>query len=178
MDPLVAANRLPQIAEAAMRNAVLTGVARGNVTPRALVGDALIRFERAVGREAPAGIRPALLFAERDRVVRELGIFIGGRLAARLAALRRRDVVALGRGAAPYDAVVRNLRGDQYGIVLRRLPVDGRRLETLRDLRLAAASAKRTPLKGILVYDFSSGASRVLLDDPRPQRVDRDLRAS
>lgn len=177
MDPFIAVNRLPQLAQAAMRNAVLAGLARGRITPRMLADDALIRFERAVGREAPEGIRPALLFAERDRVVRELRAFIDSRLAARLVSLKRRDIVALARGAAPYDAIVRNRHGRCYGIVLRRLPSDGRRLETLRRMHSFPGNPKRTPLSGILVFDFTSAVVRVLLNDAGANGVDRHLRA-
>lgn len=178
MDPLIAANRLPELAEGAMRNALLTGLVRGHMTPRALVDDALIRFERAVGRETPGGVRPALLFAERDRVVKELRGFIDGRLCARLAALHRRDVVAVGRTAAPFDAIVRNRRGRCYAVALRRLPKDGRRLDILRRMRDALGSVKRTPLSGILIYDFATGVAKVLLNDAGAQRVYCDLRAS
>src|SRR5580704_14048613 len=102
MDPILAAERLPKLAARAMRSAIVAaalrpprgGPVRG-VTHRSLVNDALIRFERGVQRIASSGIRPALLFAERDRIVRELRAFIDGRLAARLFALRRRDVVAV-----------------------------------------------------------------------------------
>lgn len=178
MDPLIAANRLPKLAEMAMRNSVLAAMARARMTPRVLVDDALIRFERAVGRYASGGVRPALLFAERDRVVKELRAFIDGRLSLRLAALQRRDVVALGRGAAPFDAIVRGRRGACYGVLLRRLPKDGRRLEALRRIRTDSNKQTRTPVAGILVYDFTTGVVRVLLDDPGAQRMYRDLRAS
>ncbi len=178
MDPLVAVRRLPRLAERAMRAAILAAIDRGRVTPRLLVNDALMRFERAVQAEAPNGIRPALLFGERDRIVRELRGFIDGRIASRLAALPRRDLVAIGRDAAPFDAIVRNRHGRCYGLVLRRLPSDGARLAVLQRVREAAHRATRTPLAGALVYDFASGAVRLVLDDPGAQRVDRHLRAS
>ncbi len=177
MDPLLAANRLPRLAERSMRNAVLSALERGRITPRALVDNALVRFEHAVGTEAPNGIRPSLLFAERDRIVRELRRFIDGRLSSRLAALRLHDVMAIGTQAAPFDCIVRNRRGHNYALVFRRLPADGRRLEALRHIRAAAEKATRTPLTGALVYDFTSGAVR-LLRDSRSQSVDRHLRAS
>lgn len=178
MDALIAAKRLPRLAEMAMRNAVLAAMARGRMTPRTLVDDALIRFERAVGRHASSGVRPALLFAERDRVVTELRAFIAGRLSLRLAALQRRDIVALGRGAAPFDAIVRGPLGRCYGVVMRRLPKGGQRLEALRRIRMELYKEKRTPVAGILVYDFTTGVVRVLLDDSGAQRVDGHLRAS
>ncbi|MDQ2866643.1 MAG: hypothetical protein M3R51_10495 [Candidatus Eremiobacteraeota bacterium] len=173
----MAARRLPELAESAMRDAVLSALVHAR-TPRALIDDALIRFERGVGREAPAGIRPSLLFAERDRVVRDLRAFIDSRLAVRLGTLRRRDIVAVGRGAAPYDAIVRNSRGRCYAIVLRRLPKDGRRLDVFQCYRRLPGSIKRTPLSGILIYDFSTGVAKLLLDDAGAQRVHSDLRAS
>lgn len=177
MDPLLAANRLPRLAERAMRNAVLSAIDRGRMTPRTLVDNALMRFEHAVGTEAPDGIRPSLLFAERDRIVRELRRFIDGRLSARLAAVRRQEVVAMGKQAAPFDCIVRNRRGRNYAVVFRRLPNDGRRLEVLRRIRVAAEKATRTPLSGVLVYDFTGGAVR-LLRDSGSQSVYRNLRAS
>ncbi len=178
MDPLLAANRLPKLAERAMRGAVLCALDAGRMTPRTLIDDALMRFERAVGREAPDGVRPALLFSERDRIVRELRGFIDGRLAARLASIHRRDLVALARGASPFDAIVRNRVGRCYAVVLRRLPPDGRRLELMRRMRIAAQQYTRTPIGGILVYDFGSANARLVLDDSRAQRMYRDLRAS
>ncbi|HEV7178440.1 MAG TPA: hypothetical protein VGN11_01110 [Candidatus Baltobacteraceae bacterium] len=178
MDALLAANRLPRLAERAMRGAVLGALARGRLTPRALIDDALLRFERAVGREAPDGIRPSLLFGERDRIVRELRGFIDGRLAARLAALRRRDVIAAGRDASPFDLIVRNRHGRQYAVILRRLPPDGRRLELLRRMHVAAQATARIALHGVLVYDFSNGVARLLLDDAGANGVYRHLRAS
>ena len=129
MDPLLAARRLPVLAQRAMRAAILAALARARVTPRALIDEALLRFERSVGSETPDGVRPALLFAERDRIVRELRRFIDGRLAARLAAVKARDLIALGKAAAPFDEIVRNRFGRIYGVVFRRLPADSVRLD-------------------------------------------------
>lgn len=178
MDPLLVVNRLPKLAENAMRAAVIGAIDRARMTPRTLINDALMRFERAVAGDAPDGIRPAVLFTERDRIVRELRGFIDGRLATRLLALPRRNLVALGREAAPFDAVVRNRFGRCYAVVLRRLPPDGRRLEALRRIREAARDSTRTPVHGVLVYDFAAGTARLVLDDAGSQRVYRHLRAS
>jgi hypothetical protein len=175
MDPILAAERLPKLAARAMRSAIVAAAlrpaigefARG-VTHRSLVNDALIRFERGVQRVASGGIRPALLFAERDRIVRELRSFVDGRLAARLFSLRRRDVLAVGSAAAPFDAIVRGRRGGAYGVVFRRLASDGRRLETMRTIRHAALRARPgEPLRGILVYDFGAGTVRTLRCAPQ-----------
>jgi|SRR5579862_241966 len=163
MDPILAADRLPKLAERAMRDAIL-----GSATRRSLIDDALIRFEAMVQRVARDGIRPALLFAERDRIVRELGRFAGSRLASRLFAIKRRDVVAVGRDARPFDAIVRGRRGGAYGVVFRRLRSDGRRLETLRTIRAAAARHGREDLRGVLVYDFASGSVRTVRCGARP----------
>jgi hypothetical protein len=163
MDPILAAQRLPRIAERAMRDAAVVAAGRGRrVTPRVLINDALIRFERSVQRVAGEGIRPSLLFAERDRIVSELRRFIETRLAARLFALRRRDVLAVGAGAAPFDAIVRGKRGGSFGVVFRRLAKDGRRLETMRAMRTAAHDFQGERLTGILVYDFTTAAVRTL----------------
>jgi hypothetical protein len=168
MDPILAAERLPKLAARAMRGAIVAAAflpSRGDLaraTHRSLVNDALIRFERGVQLIAGSGIRPALLFAERDRIVRELRVFCDGRLAARLFALRKRDVIAAGRSAAPFDAIVRGRRGGTYGVVFRRLPADGRRLQAMRTIQRAAARRGGEPLRGILVYDFRSGTVRTL----------------
>jgi hypothetical protein len=77
--------------------------------------------------------------------------------------LRKRDVIAIGRAAAPFDAVVRGRRGGSYGVVFRRLASDGRRLDTMRTIQHAAQRARiGQPLRGILVYDFRSGTVRTL----------------
>jgi hypothetical protein len=163
MDPILAAERLPKLAEHAMRAAIVGAARDGRrVSQRRLVDDALIRFERAVGRIAVDGVRPALLFAERDKIVRELGAFAEGRLAGRLFGLHRRDLLAVGKEAAPFDAIVRGRRGAEYGVVFRRLARDGRRLETLRAMRNAARTYRGAALAGILVYDFSTSAFRTL----------------
>jgi hypothetical protein len=151
-----------------MRVAICVSLERGRVTPRALIDEALVRFERAVAIHVPDGVRPASLFAERDRIVRELHAFIGSRLAARLAALARRDLIAAGARAKPFDAIVRNRRGRYYGLAIRRVPNDGSRLEWLRQVAEAGAVIRKWPISGVLVYD---------LDDARTQRVDRNLGA-
>jgi hypothetical protein len=170
MDPILAADRLPKLAARAMRSAIVTAALRPvsgelarAVTHRSLVNDALIRFERGVQRIASSGIRPALLFAERDRIVRELKTFCESRLAARLFALRRRDVIAVGGAAAPFDAIVQGRRGGAYGVVFRRLAGDGRRLDTMRTIQRAAQRSRNAqPLRGVLVYDFRAGTVRTL----------------
>jgi len=173
MDPILVAQRLPQLAERAMRGAIVTlalsheGGGR-NATQRALITNALIRFERMVQRAAGDGIRPALLFAERDRIVNDLRTFAAGRLAARLFAVRPRDVVAVGRDAGGFDAIVRGRRGGVYGVVFRRLARDGRRLEAMRAIRAAARSYAGEDLRGVLVYDFASGTVRTLRCGERP----------
>jgi hypothetical protein len=172
MDPILAAKRLPKLAERAIRNAIIAASlsnARGRrATPRVLVDDALIGFERLLERTGVRGIRPALLFAERDRIARELHAFVGTRLASRLLAVRHRDVVAVGREAGPFDAVVHGRRGGSYGIVLRRLARDGRRLETMRAIRVAARDYRGGGLRGVLVYDLTAGTMRTLRCGARP----------
>ncbi len=176
MDPLIVARRLPRIAERAMRAAIRRGLENRRLTTRAIVGDALVRFDALASREAGAGVRSALLFAERNRIARELRAFVEGRLAVRLGALPRRDILAVGKEASPFDAIVRNRRGRRYGIVLRRLPRDGTRLELLGRMRGAAKTA-RTPVDGVLVYDFADASVR-LLNQAGAERVYGDLRAS
>lgn len=165
MDPILAAKRLPKLSERAMREAIVSvslarerGAAAG---PRMLADDALVRFERLV-RRAGQPIRPALLFAERDRVLADLQTFVRGRLASRLFAVRRRDVVALGDSARPFDAVLYGRRGGLYGVVFRRLANDGKRLDAMRAIRNAARAYRGKGLRGVLVYDFGTGTIRML----------------
>lgn len=147
------------------------------MTPRALVDDALLRFETRTMQQIGVGVRPALLFSERDRIVRELRSFIDGRLATRLAALRPGSVVAAGRDAGPFDLLVRNRDGRIYAVLFRRLAQDGRRLDTMRRVR-SAMKRTRTPVAGVLVYDFVRGTARLVLDQAGAQGMDRHLRAS
>lgn len=175
MDPLLAAQRLPRLAESVMRSAIAGALSSGRVTPRAIVHRALVDFEAAVARLGT--VRPALLFVERDRIARELRTFVDSRLAVRLRALRQGAIVAAEGAAAPFDFVVRNRRGQQYAVVFRRLPRDGRRLVVLQRVRAAVQTATRTPVDGVLVYDLSRGTT-VLLNQTGTQRVHRYLRAS
>lgn len=173
MDPILLAQRLPKLAERAMREAIVAlSLARESggrsVSQRALADDALIRFERLVQGVASDGVRPALLFAERDRIVRELRTFATSRLASRLFAVRARDVVAVGREAGAFDAIVRGRCGGAYGVVFRRLMPDGRRLEAMRAMRRAARDHGGEGLRGVLVYDFSAGSLRTLRCGTRP----------
>jgi hypothetical protein len=162
-DPILVANRLPRLAERAMRDAILARLGRHR-----LVDDALLRFEALVQRLARDGVRPALLFAERDRIVREVSRFAKSRLAARLFAIKHSGVAAVGRGARPFDAIVHGRRGGLYGVVFRRLPADGRRLESMRAIRNAAAVYGPEHLRGVLIYDFGSGVVRTLRCGTRP----------
>ncbi len=174
LDPLLAAERLPKLSERAMRDAILARVAadRAGNQPRAahrlLVDDALLRFERMVKRAAADGIRPAILFAERDGIVHELEHFSKSRLAMRLFAVQRGDIAALGAQAHPFDAIVRGRRGGLYGVLFRHLPRDGRRLETMRAMRTAATAYRQAQLVGVLVYDFATGKVRTLRCGARP----------
>jgi len=158
-----------------MRGAILHALARRST--RTAIDDALLRFENAVVGNLGAGVRPALLFTERDRIVRELRTFARSPLAARLGALHASQWLAIGRAAAPFDLIVRSRSGARYALLLRRMPSDGRRLELLRRVRHALKS-KRTPLEGVLLYDFVCGRAKLLLDEPDADGVYRHLRAS
>lgn len=167
MDPILVAQRLPKLSERAMREAIVAqSLSRDGrprtATQRALADDALVRFEGFVKRAARDGVRPAVLFAERDRIVGELRRFVASRLASRLFAVKRADVISIGRAASPFDAVVSGRSGGAYGVVFRRLPRDGARLETMRAIRRAASDYAGRNLRGILVYDFSAGTIRTL----------------
>lgn len=167
MDPILAAKRLPKLSERAMRDAIVSvSLARERgarvAGPRLLADEALVRFEHLVRRAAIAAIRPALLFAERDRILIELQTFVRARLASRLFAVRRRDVVAVGAAARPFDAVLRGRRGGFYGVVFRRLANDGKRLDAMRAIRNAARAYRGEGLRGVLVYDFGAGTVRML----------------
>jgi len=155
-----------------MRAAILTTLREGRLTPRAVVDRALVQFERAAARLGT--VRPALLFAERDRIARELRSFVDGRLAARLRA-QPRGALRVGADAAPFGLLVRGRRGT-YAVVLRRLPHGGSRLGILQRI-CAVQSAMKTPVDGVLIYDFSRGTT-LRLHQTGAQRVDRYLRAS
>jgi hypothetical protein len=164
MDPLLAADRLPSLAVAAMRGAIVGALALGRrPTVGSLVNDALVRFERNVQLKAPDGVRPALLFAQRDRILRGVREFLDGRFSARLFKLRERDVIALGDAARPFDAIVRAKDGRLHAVVFRALPRDGRSLESLRRIRSAAVrgfSARQ--ISSVLVWDLDAACSRRL----------------
>jgi len=176
MDTLLAAQRLPRLAERAMRVAIGAALRRGRFTPRALVDCALVTLEASLARCAVA-VRPGLLLRERERIVRELRAFLESRLAARLRALPRLRLIATGRAAAPFDALVRNRRGCTYALVFARLPDDGRRLAILQRVCAMVPTATRTPVDGVLVYDLSRGTV-LRLDQPGAQSMYCDLRAS
>src|SRR5690348_17525420 len=91
----------------------------------------------------------------------------------------------------PYTTLFRSngKRGGLYGVVLRRLASDGRRLESMRAIRNAANAYAPQPLRGVLVYDFATGRSeehtselqspvhlvcRLLLEKKKTQN-DRDI---
>jgi len=163
MDPLVAAQRLPRIADAAMRNALLGALGAGRRPAlSALVGAALVRFERAVQAKAPDGVRPALLFAQRDRILRGLRALTESRLASRLFAVRPRDLIAIGASAKPFDAIVRGRDGRAHAIVFRAIPKDGRKLELFRRIRSAAVTHKTAAIESVVVGDLEGGRSRRL----------------
>jgi hypothetical protein len=184
MDPLEAAGRLPHLAQRSMRDAVCAylGVA-GRAPARRLIDSALIRMDRWLERgESAPGLAP-LVFAERDRVVREMGTFLASRLASRLFALAPGRVMA-GAHAAPFDAIVGSRAGAFYGIVMRRLEANASRLQTYQRVRSAALACDRD-IAAVVVYDWSSGATRVVsaarrgdrLREAGAKRHDRDLRA-
>lgn len=175
------AQRLPALGERAMRQAIVAQSLdrwreRRPPTPRHLIDDALTRFERFVRDFAGSGVRPALLFIERERIVAELSIFLRRRLAARLFAVPRSGVIAVGRDAGAFDALVRGRAGGAYGVVFRRLADDGRRLETIRTIRRTAAAYGATDLRGVLVYDFTAGTVRTLRCGDR-RGIDRGVAA-
>jgi hypothetical protein len=175
MDALLAAQRLPRLAERAMRGAIVGALVDGRMTLRAIVDRALLAFETSVA--SLGAVRPALLFAERDRIARELRGFVDSRLAARLRAQRCAAIVEAGATAKPFDLVVQNRRNRIYAIVFRRLPRDGRRLALLQRIRAIVETAAWMPVDGILVYDFARGTT-MLLNQTGAQRVHRHLRAS
>lgn len=163
MDALAAAKRLPRVADAAMRNAVIAALASGRKpTLSALVGDALVRFERAVQLKTPDGVRPALLFAQRDRILRGLRAFFELRVATRLFAVRERDRIAIGSAAKPFDAIVRGRDGRFHAIVLRAIPRDGRKLDLFRRVRVAAQNCRTAVIESVVVCDLDGGRSRRL----------------
>lgn len=178
MNSLEAARGLPVLAQRAMRAAILAAMDRGRFAPRAVIDDALVRFA-SLGARTDRGAGAALLFAERDRIVRELRRFIDGRIATRLSLLRRRDIVALGRAAAPFDAIVRARSGAYYALVFRRVPRGAARLVHVHCAVRAMRRYDKTPLGGVLLVDFGSGGVRLIrgLGDTGAEGVYGDLGA-
>lgn len=163
MDPLLAAEMLPRLADLAMRGAVTAALRAGrHPTVRALVDDALVRFERCVQAKARDGVRPALLFTQRDRILGAMRAFLSARSAARLFALLPRNVIAAGKAAAPFDAIVRGRDGRAHAVVLRAVPRDGGRLELFRRIRAAATLWRSERLASVVVFDLNGSAARVL----------------
>jgi hypothetical protein len=131
-------------------------------TERALANEALVRFEALVQGAAAEGVRPASLFAERDRIVSELRRFAGSKLAARCFNVARRNVLAAGDRAKPFDALLRGRDGAAYGLALRRLPAGADRLTALANARPQAGGPPAETLRGIVTYDFRSGKTHVV----------------
>lgn len=163
MDPLLAANLLPRLADLAMRRAAAAALRVGKrPTLRALVDDALVRFERCVQAKARDGVRPALLFTQRDRILTAMRAFLAARSTARLFALPARNVIAVGASAAPFDALVRGRDGRAHAVVFRAIPRDGRRLELFRRIRTAAARPRGEALASVVVFDLNGTPARTL----------------
>ncbi len=161
MDALLAAERLPKLADRAMRDAItIQATLHGRPTLRALVDTALRRFEFYVQCRHRDGVRPALLFAQRDRIVTCIRRFTGSRLAKRLERLERCEITAAGIDASPFDIIVRARNGALHAIVLRTLAHDARRLDSLRLARLLLT--KRNEVASVLLYDLESGRVRAL----------------
>jgi len=178
VDPLLAAEEVPRLADLAMRRAIaaaLRGNRRAQLGP--VVNDALARFESTVHRRLH-GARPALLFVQRNRIVNGLKAFMSSRAAARLFAVQRHAIVAAGTGAAPFDAIVRSRDGRLHAVVLRAVPRDSRRLELYR--RIRAAASRRSGASGVAsvtICNLNGGPARILYD-PGANGHDCNLSAS
>jgi hypothetical protein len=131
-------------------------------TERALANEALVRFEALVQAAAAEGVRPAALFAERDRIVSELRRFAGSKLAARCFSVARRNVLAAGERARPFDALLRGRDGAPYGLALRRLPAGADRLTALAGARPQGSGLESEAARGVVTYDFRSGKTHVV----------------
>ncbi len=163
MDPILLAWRLPRFADTALRGSIVAALVAGSrPTQQNLVTDALIRFERIVQAQASDGVRPALLFAQRDRISASLRRFLASRFARRLFALRRREIIAVGRSARPFDALVRGRRGATYAVLIRTLPTGARRLDAYRAIRTAAGARPGRAPTGVVIYDLTDGCAMTL----------------
>ncbi|HEY3676366.1 MAG TPA: hypothetical protein VGK84_10295 [Candidatus Tumulicola sp.] len=170
-DPVLVAKTLPELGEGAMRAAVAAALRRRHpVTERWLANEALVQFEALVQAKVSDGVRPASLFAERDRIVSELRRFAGSKLAARCFGIARRNVLAAGRTALPFDALVRGRDGGAYGLTLRRLPSGAERLAVLPTAHTQTTGSWAEPIRGVVTYDFRTGKTSVV-------RFTRDRRA-
>jgi hypothetical protein len=162
-DPVLVAKTLPGLGEAAMRAAVAAALAkRAPITERWLANEALVRFEASVQALASDGVRPSALFAERDRIVSQLRRFAKSKLAARCFSVARRNVLAAGRNALPFDALIRGRDGAPYALTLRRLPLGPERLAVLPTAHTPANGSWREPVRGVVTYDFQTGKTSVV----------------
>jgi hypothetical protein len=166
-DPVLLAKTLPQLGETAMRDAVRHVLLHRNRPPTvsALANEALVRFEALVQAAAAEGVRPAALFAERDRIVSELRRFASSRLASRCFGIARRNVLAAGAQARPFDAIVRGRDGAPYGLSLRRLPSGPERLAALPTVTPERTTGRGERISGVVTYDFRTGTTHVVRRD-------------
>jgi hypothetical protein len=163
MDPLLAANAIPRLADLAMRRALLAALVRsGRPQLGPIATQALADFERRVERKMRGNPRPALLFTQRNRIVRGLKAFLSSRGAARLFALPRRALVATGAAAGPFDTIVRGSDGRLHAVIFRSAPNDTRRLELYRRIHAAAAKAGGPAVATVTLYNLDGGPARTL----------------
>ena len=163
MDPLLAANAIPRLADLAMRRALLATLVRhGRPQLGPIVTEALAEFERMVERKLRGSARPALLFTQRNRIVRGLKAFLSSRSAARLFGLPRRALVAAGPTAGPFDSIVRGRDGRLHAVIFRSIPSDARRLELYRRIRAAAARVGGPAVATVTICNLEGGPSRTL----------------
>jgi hypothetical protein len=146
-----------------MRRALLAALMRhGRRQLGPIVTEALAGFERMVERRIRGNARPALLFAQRNRIVRGLKAFLSSRSAARLFALPRRALVAAGSAASPFDSIVRGRDGRLHAVIFRSIPSDARRLELYRCTRTAANRAGGPAVATVTICNLEGGPSRTL----------------
>lgn len=165
MDPLLAANAIPRLADLAMRRATLAALARGGRPQFGLiVNEALACFERMVERSVPGNARPALLFPQRNRIVGGLRTFLSSRMATRLFALPPHALTSLGSAASPFDAIVRGPDGRLHAVIFRSVPRDARRLELYRRIRATGGRVGRGAMVAtVTVCNLDGGPARTLL---------------
>ncbi|HUY11125.1 MAG TPA: hypothetical protein VMV73_02565 [Candidatus Dormibacteraeota bacterium] len=164
MDLLELAALLPKLTARVARDVIVDALgAPGRFHERALVAASVARFEALLARDIADGVRPGLLFEQRDLLALRLRTFARTPLARRLGRLRRASVLRRGAAAKPFDALLRTRAGRVLALLVRPMPTGEARLDIYRAARGAIERFEgREPLVALMLIDPLSGASQIL----------------